>query len=260
MVTDLLKIEQVNDQDVVDSRLIAAELGIEHRTFYRTISDNQIELEEDFGQLCFSHATVRNSVGAVNEVKYAYLNEDQATYLMTLSKNTPKVKTLKRKLVKSFSAAKKIIKEVVPQQSETIQILQLQNENLKLENSNLRLKTNYLNRTEAIVSLHGIQTFAFLVGDPDAVVEVVEKVTETIVCKGNSSVSFEGKSTAQLGKELGFKTGTQLEKWLKQYNLQHLVCQGLRAVQADYIPTENVRVIREAYYENKNRQRLLGEQ
>lgn len=207
----------------------------------------------------FSHATVRNSVGAVNEIKYCYLNEDQATYLMTLSRNTPKVKTLKRKLVKSFSAAKRIIKEVIPQQNETIQILTLQNENLKLENSNLRLKTNYLNRSEAIVSLHGIQIFAFLVGDPDAVVEVVEKVTETIVCKGNSSVSFEGKSTAQLSKELGFKTGVQLAKWLKQNNLEHLICQGLKAVQADYIPTENVKAIKDAYYQNKNRQRLLGE-
>jgi phage regulator Rha-like protein len=258
-MTDLLRIEQLDNQDVVDSRLIAAELGIQHPQFYRTIKENQIELEEDFGQLIFKNGTVTNSVGAVNTVKYAYLNEDQATYLMTLSRNTPKVKAIKRKLVKSFSAAKKIIKEVIPQQSEQIQILKLQNENLKLENGNLRLKTNYLNRTEAIVALHGVQTFALLIGDPEAVVEVLEKVTETIVCKGNSSVSFEGKSTAQLAKELGFKTGTQLSKWLKQYNLEHLICQGLRAVQADYIPTENVKVIRETYFENKNRQRVIGE-
>jgi phage regulator Rha-like protein len=259
MVTDLLKIEQVNDQDVVDSRLIAEELGLKHSQFYRTIKDNQFELEEDFGRVCFKNDTLQTA-GGMQTVKYAYLNEDQATYLMTLSRNTPKIKAIKRKLVKSFSVAKRIIKEVIPQQSETIQILTLQNKNLKLENSNLRLKTNYLNRTEAIVSLHGIQTFAFLIGDPEAVVEVVEKVTETIVCKGNSSVSFEGKSTAQLGKELGFKSGIQLQQWLKRQNLEHLICQGLRAIQADYIPTENVRVIREAYYENKNRQRLLGEQ
>jgi phage regulator Rha-like protein len=84
-MTDLLRIEQLNDQDVVDSRLIAAELGLKHSQFYRTIKDNQFELEEDFGQLSFKNATVTNSVGAVNTVKYAYLNEDQATYLMTLS-------------------------------------------------------------------------------------------------------------------------------------------------------------------------------
>jgi phage regulator Rha-like protein len=257
-MTDLLRIEQLNDQDVVDSRLIAAELGIQHKNLLETITKYQDRLERKTS-LAFKTETLKTA-GGKQAVKYCYLNEAQATLLMTFSRNTEKVLDCKEKLTNAFIEAKRIIKEVVPQQSETIQILQLQNENLKLENSNLRLKTNYLNRTEAIVSLHGIQTFAFLVGDPEAVVEVVEKVTETIVCKGNSNVSFEGKSTAQLGKELGFKSGTQLQQWLKRYNLEHLICQGLRAVQADYIPTENVKAIKNAYYENKNRQRLLGEQ
>jgi phage regulator Rha-like protein len=259
MVTDLLKIEKLNDQNVVDSRLIASELGIQHKNLLETIKKHQDKLEGKFGVITFETYKPSESSQGGRPEKFAWLNENQATTLMTFSRNTDRVVELKLALVDSFSKAKRIIKEVIPQQSETIQILTLQNENLKLENSNLRLKTNYLNRTEAIVSLHGIQTFAFLVGDPEAVVEVIEKVTETIVCKGSSNVSFEGKSTAQLAKELGFKTGVQLEKWLKQYNLQHLVCQGLRAVQADYILTENVRVIREAYFQNKNRQRVLGE-
>jgi phage regulator Rha-like protein len=106
MVTDLLKIEQVNDQDVVDSRLIAEELGIKHAQFYRTIKDNETDIEQEFGSICFKNETRKRTVGGVVE-KYAYLNEDQATYLMTLSRNTPKVKAIKRKLVKSFSAAKK---------------------------------------------------------------------------------------------------------------------------------------------------------
>ena len=106
---ELLKIENVNNTDVVDSRLIAQELGISHAAFYRTIKENQKDIEEDFTQVCFKNETVKNSVGAVNTVKFAYLNEDQATYLMTLSRNTTQVKQLKRKLVKSFSEAKRLL-------------------------------------------------------------------------------------------------------------------------------------------------------
>jgi phage regulator Rha-like protein len=54
-MTDLLRIEQVNDQDVVDSRLIAKELGVTHAQFYRTIKDNEIEIEQDFARVCFVH-------------------------------------------------------------------------------------------------------------------------------------------------------------------------------------------------------------
>ncbi|BAQ65533.1 Rha family transcriptional regulator [Geminocystis sp. NIES-3709] len=89
--------------------MIAIELGISHAQFYRTIKENETEIEQAFGHLCFKTETVKNSVRAVNEVKFAYLNEDQATYLMTLSRNTPQVKKLKLKLVKSFSHAKKLI-------------------------------------------------------------------------------------------------------------------------------------------------------
>ena len=106
---DLIKIERVNDCNVVDSRLIALELGISHSQFYRTIKDNETDIEQDFGHLCFKNESVQNSVGAVNKVKFAYLNEEQATYLMALSQNNPKVKLLKRRLVKSFSEAKKAL-------------------------------------------------------------------------------------------------------------------------------------------------------
>jgi DNA-damage-inducible protein D len=143
---------------------------------------------------------------------------------------------------------------IIPRQKADIELLKLK---MQLEISR---NTKYMmDKSESLAIMHGVNFLALILGQPNAVVEVVEKVTETIVCKGNSSVSFEGKSTAQLAKELGFKTGVQLAKWLKQYNLEHLICQGLRAVQAEYIPTENVKAIKDAYDENKSRQRLLGE-
>ena len=94
---------------VVDSRLIARELGIKHKNFLATIDKYREEIEEDWGQFAFKTETVTNSVGASNTAKYALLTEPQATLLMTYSKNTEKVRICKRKLVKAFESAKQVL-------------------------------------------------------------------------------------------------------------------------------------------------------
>lgn len=99
-------------QHVVDSRLIAAELDIAHKSFIRTIKKYSTELQA-FGQLGFEIATVTNSVGAVNQVTFCYLNEDQATFVMTLSRNTDKVVQCKMNLVQAFKEARqKVVPEI----------------------------------------------------------------------------------------------------------------------------------------------------
>ncbi|MBW4480728.1 MAG: Rha family transcriptional regulator [Tolypothrix brevis GSE-NOS-MK-07-07A] len=92
---------------VVDSRLVAEELGLSHSTWMtNVIKKYQALLEANFGHLHFENGTVTNSVGAVNKVIFAWLMEDQATFLMTLSRNTQQVINAKIKLVKAFSEAK----------------------------------------------------------------------------------------------------------------------------------------------------------
>ena len=82
---------------VIDSRLIATELVVNHKSFLETIRKHQNEIEAAFGQLQFQTASVKNNVGVVNNVTFAYLNEDQATFAMTLSRNTPQVVQAKLK-------------------------------------------------------------------------------------------------------------------------------------------------------------------
>lgn len=100
-----LQVIEKQDALVVDSRLIAEELEIQHKNFLETVRKYQPEIEE-FGHLAFETCTVTNSVGAVNSVVFCYLNEEQATYVMTLSKNTEKVRKCKRNLVKAFVDAR----------------------------------------------------------------------------------------------------------------------------------------------------------
>jgi phage regulator Rha-like protein len=64
---------------------------------------------EEFGQLSFEMTTVENSVGAVNEKKIYFLNEQQATLLMTYLRNSEIVRNFKVLLVKEFFKMREIL-------------------------------------------------------------------------------------------------------------------------------------------------------
>ena len=101
-----LTVTQHNDVLVVDSRLIALELGVEHQSLMKTINDHQFHVEQGFGILRFETAKLE---GRGRPNRFAYLTEDQATFVMTLSRNSEKVVQCKLKLVKAFSAAKQAL-------------------------------------------------------------------------------------------------------------------------------------------------------
>ena len=109
-MNNLIAITQQGNALVVDSRLIAERLGVNHSDWYRNIIlKYQADTEQAFGHLRFTNGTVTNSVGAVNKVNFVLLTEDQATFLMTLSRNTSEVVACKITLVKSFSEAKRML-------------------------------------------------------------------------------------------------------------------------------------------------------
>lgn len=101
---------------VVDSRLIAERLGIDHDNFLQTVQNYQTEIEQAFGILLFE--TGKN-IGRGRPQKYALLTENQATFVMTLSRNSPEVVQCKIDLVKAFSTAKEFFAR---QQARTAQI------------------------------------------------------------------------------------------------------------------------------------------
>ena len=95
-----------NAKLVVDSRLIAEVLGVDHGPWMNNVVRKyQAEIEEDFGKVYF-----QNGPSQKGQIQgYALLTEDQATCLMTYSKNTDQVRAAKRNLVKSFSKAKELL-------------------------------------------------------------------------------------------------------------------------------------------------------
>ncbi len=112
-----LKVVEINGIFVVDSRLVADRLNIEHKSFIKTIRKYQALVEKRFGCIRFEIADIQMPNGGTREeVSHAYLTEDQATTIMTFSKNTEIVIECKLDLVESFSKAKEVIKQfAVPQ-------------------------------------------------------------------------------------------------------------------------------------------------
>jgi hypothetical protein len=176
-----------------------------------------------------------------------------------MSRNTEKVLDCKEKLTNAFMEAKRIIKEVIPQQSEDIKKLALENANLKLQLELRKTDKYIIEKSESIATMHGVSFLALILGKADSVHEIETKVTETIVCRNGTNVDFVGKSTAELARELGFKSGVQLENWLKHNGLDDLISHGQRAVYAPYIASDNIKEVRKVYYEAKERQRKIGE-
>lgn len=108
-MSELIVIENEGEL-VVDSRLIAQELSIEHRSFMETVGNYKTLVEQEFGVLRFETAKPQEGSKGGRPARYVLLTEDQSTFLMTLSSNTPEVVRCKINLVKAFSKAKELLK------------------------------------------------------------------------------------------------------------------------------------------------------
>lgn len=240
---------------VVDSRLIAERLGIQHESFLKTIRKHRERIEQKFGHLRFEIGTVRNSVGAVNETTFVMLTEPQATTLMTLSKNTDQVVECKLDLVDAFEKAKHAIKTVIPAQNDRIRELELE---LEISKS----KERVMDRQDSMLTLHGSAVVLALAGRADQIVEVEKPTLEVIDDRHN--LRFEGQTLKQVAEYIEkahgirFKSGADLKRALLKLGAEGLIAQSPRTVTADYIPKE---FLREVYglLTRGDRQKLIGE-
>jgi phage regulator Rha-like protein len=206
-----LSVQDQNGILVVDSRLIAERLAIKHKNFLATIEKYLSQIESSFGAVAFQTREFKTRQGNTSIERFAFLSEDQATFLMTLSRNTEQVVECKLALVQAFSKAKQVIKQVIPAQTQEI-------ERLKLELDLAKTQERLLATTSAIATLHGTEMLALMMGKPDAIVTRTERV-ETIVAvdsKGKAISSFDGVGITYLAKRYGFNKNTKACRyWLE---------------------------------------------
>jgi phage regulator Rha-like protein len=105
-----ITIVEIAGELVVDSRIIAEQLGIEHKNFLETLRKHKAKLEKGFKKkVAFQ---TEPSASGQKEV-FALLNEGEATALMALSRNTDRVVELKIGLAVAFQEQKKQLENPV---------------------------------------------------------------------------------------------------------------------------------------------------
>lgn len=90
----------------IDSRLLAKSLGNKHR-HVMALLDKYMGKVKTFGHVSFKNADGERKQGGGKAERYALLNENQAYFLLSLSRNTDIVVTLKAKLIRAFGQARR---------------------------------------------------------------------------------------------------------------------------------------------------------
>lgn len=91
----------LNNEPRIRSRWLADGLGIRHKALMETIRKYELEIRS-FGVLPFETAKPSKGTDGGRPETFTSLNEDQAYFVLTLSRNTQKVVALKIRLVKEF--------------------------------------------------------------------------------------------------------------------------------------------------------------
>ncbi|MGF2034287.1 MAG: phage regulatory protein/antirepressor Ant [Nostoc sp. CmiVER01] len=108
-----LNIQTIDSSLVVDSRLVATELGIQHKNLKELLKTYQADFE-GFGRVAFETETLETA-GGIQQTSFYFLNEDQCYLLLTFVKNTPEARQAKINLVKAFKGAReKVIQPQLP--------------------------------------------------------------------------------------------------------------------------------------------------
>jgi phage regulator Rha-like protein len=253
-MNSLTKIDVINkDGDlVVDSRLIADELGIEHEVFMRTVKKYETKIQQRFGIIRFENGKID---GRGRPEKYALLTESQATTLMTFSRNTDQVVECKLNLVAAFEKAKSVIKSVIPQQSARIQELELELALAKEINASKRLDSDML-------TMHGKETVLALRGMSDQVIKSEVLVTEIVQPETGKTVKI--LTADQLKSEIKKRTGQKIPslKWvadkLRAANRDDLLVPVTRHSTNEYITPDSLDEVIDLVF-GTARQTLIGE-
>jgi anti-repressor protein len=191
---DTLSVTDIGGELVVDSRLIATRLGIQHESFLKTIKKYESKIEQRFGCIRFEIGVPDSPTG--NPPKYALLNEPQINALMSFSKNTDEVVECKLDLVAAFDQAKQIIKAVIPAQNDRIRELELELKLLDRRETIYRLQPKAIaDRISGVTEIQGeIKTRTVVVDQMGNVVNAGDTLTKTQIAHELGFINGKGKA------------------------------------------------------------------
>lgn len=103
-MNNVIALTEKRKEPLVDSRLMANQLGITHEAILKTI-DSHFDSFHQLNPFRFEIAKgeLLPQGGRARATRYALLSEDQSYLLLTFSRNTKRVVELKLNLVRAFS-------------------------------------------------------------------------------------------------------------------------------------------------------------
>ncbi|WP_051482671.1 Rha family transcriptional regulator [Synechocystis sp. PCC 7509] len=253
-----LTVTERNGILVVDSRLVAIELGIEHHTLLKTIDKYSARLEAK-SPLRFEVDVVKRPQGGGSHTRYAWLDERQSTLLMTYSRNTQQVLNCKDALVDAFVKAKQLI----PAQSQEIERLKLELQVAQAQATAAQSQERLMQVSSAIVTMHGAGMLGLILGKPEAIVEQPPIVVEKNILvdrSGRPVRTYEGLSKTKLARRYGMKKPQELVNWLQSMGKDHFIQPAMTAAPCQFVPFEYVPELDRLWAARQgSRQRILGE-
>jgi phage regulator Rha-like protein len=125
------------------SEVIAENAEVQHHAVQQLIMKYEADFRE-FGQVAFEMRAVTYSRGT-NYEKIFHLTEEQATLLMTYLKNTERVRSFKKELVRQFYAMREILwKQQYERKTESWQTARLEGKKARrLETNEIKLFVEY---------------------------------------------------------------------------------------------------------------------
>ena len=151
---------------------------------------------------------------------------------------------------------------VIPQQSDRLIMMRLENENLRLANENMRIQQNILGIQNNMLCLHGAPVVLALAGKSNQVVELEKQVT--VIIEPESGREDKIMTADQLKKFVSERTGQKLPslKWfadkLRQAGRDDLLIPVTRHSTNEYPKPDFIDEAMQIVY-GKDRQRLIGE-
>ncbi|QAB17516.1 hypothetical protein Leucomu_05895 [Leucobacter muris] len=121
-------VHQRDGELTISSEIIAERTQNEHRAVLQLIRTHQADFEA-FGLVAFEMRARSTGQHGGGDVRYAVLNEHQATLLMTFMKNTTIVKAFKVELVKQFYAMRQALAATsAPRELSRLELIELAKE------------------------------------------------------------------------------------------------------------------------------------
>ena len=183
-------VELKSENIFTNSKVIAEGTGNQHNTVQAIIHKYEEDIK-DFGALRFEMRVLKHEKykGSTREKIY-YLNEEQATFVITLLRNSKKVVAFKKELVKEFYSMRKFLLE---KQSESWKSTRLEN------------KKNRLKETDVIKEL---TEYAKTQGskNSDKLYMVYTKLAKTVVKGDRNSISTNDLNNLTLVESIILQT------------------------------------------------------